>query len=129
MFPCSFQTFQDEKETMMSDVCDKDLYNLKILKVIDYINHVSKKKPTKERILKYTARNNLKLQENVFKILLDNLKEGILETRADDSSQCFYLKETIESYTKKRQKATEIIDSREDDIQSRPCQIKTSLVI
>ena len=30
------------------------------------------------------------------------------------------MKESIESYTKKRQKATEIIDSREVDIQSRP---------
>ena len=37
----------------MADVCDKDLYDLKILEAIDYITSVSKKKPTKERILKY----------------------------------------------------------------------------
>ena len=30
------------------------------------------------------------------------------------------MKESIESYTKKRQKGTEIIDSREDDTQGRP---------
>ena len=54
-------------------------------------------------------------------MLLDNLeKEGILENRGDDSSQCFYLKESIESYTKRRQKATKIIESREDDTQGRP---------
>ena len=54
-------------------------------------------------------------------MLLDNLeKEGILENRGDDSSQCFYLKESIESYTKRRQTATEITDSREDDTQVRP---------
>ena len=54
-------------------------------------------------------------------MLLDNLEEeAILENRGDDSSQCFYLKKSIESYTKRRQKATEIIDSREDDTQGRP---------
>ena len=36
--------------------CDKDLYDVKILETIDYIKSVSKKKPTKERILKYMAR-------------------------------------------------------------------------
>ena len=54
-------------------------------------------------------------------MLLDNLEEeGILENGRDDSSQCFYLKESIESYTKRRKKASEIIDSREDDTQGRP---------
>ena len=55
-------------------------------------------------------------------MLLHNLEEeeGILENRGDDSSQCFYLKESIESYTKRRQKATKIIESREDDTQGRP---------
>ena len=49
-------------------------------------------------------------------MLLDNPEEEIiLENRGDDSSQCFYLKESIESYTKRRQIATEIIDSREGD--------------
>ena len=100
----------------MVDICDKDLYDLKILKTIDYIKSITKKKPTKERILKYMARSHLKLQEEVLQMLLDNLEEeGILENRGDDSSQCFYLKESIESYTKRRQKASEIIDSREDD--------------
>ena len=101
---------------IMADVCDKDLYDLKILEPIDYIKSVSKKKPTKERILKYMTRSNLKLQEEVLQMLLDNPEEkAILENRGDDSSQCFYLKESIESYTKRRQKASEIIDSREDD--------------
>ena len=91
------------------------------MEATDYIKSVSKKKPTKERILKFMARSNLKLQEEVLQMLLDNLEEeGILENRGDDSSQCFYLKESIESYTKRRQKATEITDSREDDTQGRP---------
>ena len=62
------------------------------------------------------TRSNLKLQEEVLKMLLDNLKEeGILENPGDYSNQCFYFREFIENYMKKRQKATEIIDSREDD--------------
>ena len=49
-------------------------------------------------------------------MLIDNLKEeGILENRGDDSNQCFYLQESIESYTRKREKAVEIIESTEDD--------------
>ena len=91
------------------------------MEAIDYIKSVSKKKPAKERILKFMARSNLKLQEEVLQMLLDNLEEeGILENRGDNSSQCFYLKESIESYAKRRQKVTEIIDSREDDTQGRP---------
>ena len=106
---------------MMGDVCDKELYHFKILKAIDYIKSVSQKKPTKEGILKHMARSNLKLQEEVLQMLIDNLEEeGILENRGDDSNQCFYLKESIESYTMKREKATEIIDSTEDDTQDRP---------
>ena len=105
----------------MADVSDKDLYDLKILEAIDSIKSVSKKKPTKERILKYMGRSNLKLQEEVLQMLLDNLEEeDILENRGDDSNQCFYLKESIESYTKKGEKATEIVDSTEDDSQDRP---------
>ena len=66
-------------------------------------------------------RSNLKLQKEVLQMLLDNLEEeGILENRGDNSSQCFYLKESIESYAKRRQKVTEIIDSREDDTQGWP---------
>ena len=110
-----------ENREKMADLCDKDLHDLKILEAIDYIKSVSKKKPTKERILKYMARSNLKLQKETLQLLLDTLEEeGILENRGDDSNQCFYLKESIESYTKKRQKVTEIIDSRENDTQDRP---------
>ena len=115
------RTFLDVVEGVMEDVCDKDLYDLKILEAIDYIKSVSKKKPAKERILKFMDSSNLKLQEEVLETLLDNLEEeSILENRGDDSSQCFYLKESVESYAKRRQKATEIIDSREDDTQGRP---------
>ena len=104
----------------MVDICDKDLYDLKVLKTIYYIKSIRKKKRTKERILKYMARSHLKLQEEVLQMLLDNLEEeGILENPGVDSSHCFYLKESIES-TKRRPKATEVIDSREDDIQGRP---------
>ena len=75
----------------MADVYDKDLYDLKILEAIDYIKSVSKKKSTKERILKHMAGSNLKLQEEVLQMLLDNLEEeGILENRGDESSECFY---------------------------------------
>ena len=64
------------------------------------------------------ARSNLELQEEIFQMLLENLKEeGILENCEDDLNQCFYLKESIESYAQKREKVTEIIDSREDDTQ------------
>ena len=67
------------------------------------------------------GRSNSKLQEEVLQMLLDNLEEeDILENFGDDSSQCFYLKESVESYAKRRQKATEIIDSREGDTQGRP---------
>ena len=53
-------------------------------------------------------------------MLIDNLKEeGILENRGDDSNLCFYLKESIKSYTRKREKAAEIIESTEDDTQDR----------
>ena len=105
----------------MVDVCDKELYDFKILEAICYIKYVSKKKPTKKRVLKFMARSNLKLQEEVLQMLLDNVEEeGFLENLGDDSSQCFYLKESIESYTKRRQKATEITDSREDDTQGWP---------
>ena len=83
---------------MMADVCDIDLYDLKILEAVDYIKSVSKKKPTKERILKYMARSNLNLQEEVLQMLLDNLGEkGFLENRGDDSNQCFFLER---AYTK-----------------------------
>ena len=64
----------------MADVCDKNLFSLKILEAIDYIKSVSKKKRTKERILKYMARSNLELQEEVLQMLLENLEEeDILE--------------------------------------------------
>ena len=67
------------------------------------------------------ARSNLKLQEEVLQISLDNLEEeGILENRGDDSNQYFYSKESVESYAKKSQKVKEIINLREYDIQGRP---------
>ena len=113
-----FDLSRKEIPYIMADVCDKDLYDLKILEAIDYIKHVSKKKPTKARILKFKARSNLKLLEEVLQMLLDNLEEeGIVENLGVDSSQCFYLKESRESYTKRRPKAIEIADSREDDTQ------------
>ena len=116
-----FDLSRKEIPYIMADVCDKDLYDLKILEAIDYIKSISKKKPTKEGILKFMARSNLKMQEEVLQMLLDNLEEeGILENLGVDSSQCFYLKESIEIYMKRRQEATEIIDSREDDTQGRP---------
>ena len=66
-------------------------------------------------------RSNLELQEEVLQMLLENLEEeGILENGRDNSSQCFSLKELIESYTTKREKETEIIDSREDDTPGMP---------
>ena len=50
-------------------------------------------------------RSNLELQEEVLQMLLENLEEeGILENVRDNSSQCFSLKELIESYTTKREK-------------------------
>ena len=130
-----FHLSRKEIPYIIADVCDKDLYDLKILEAIDYIKSVSKKKPTKERILKFMARSNLKLQEEVLQMLLDNLEEeGILENLGIDSSQCFYLKESIESYTKlKRQKllTQEKMISKIDLFWRyiHHCQIKKSLVI
>ena len=63
------------KAGFTADVSNKDLYDLKILEAIDYIKSVRKMKPTKERIQKYMARSNLKLQEEVLQMLLDNLEE------------------------------------------------------
>ena len=135
--PCQKSSRRLTNTRMMGDVCDKELYNFKILKAIDYIKSVSKKKPTKERILKYMARSNLKLQEEVLQMLLDNLEEeGILENRGDDSNQCFYLKESIESDTKKGRKRQNLV-IQEKMIPKvglfwrclHHCQIKTSLVI
>ena len=54
-------------------------------------------------------------------MLLDNLEEDrILENSGDNTNQCSHLKKSIESYTKTREKATEIVDSGEDDPQDRP---------
>ena len=130
-----FHLSRKEIPYIMADVCNKDLYDLKILEAIDYIKSVSKKKPPKERILKFMARSNLKLQEEVLQMLLDNLEEeDILENLGIDSSQCFYLKESIESYTKlKRQKllTQEKMISKVDLFWRyiHRCQIKKSLVI
>ena len=62
------------------------------------------------------ARSNLELQGEVLQIIPENLEEeDIQENRRDGSSQCFYLKKSIENYAKKREKETEITDSREVD--------------
>ena len=58
------------------------------------------------------ARSNLNLQEEVLKMLLNNLEKYRGEHRGNDWNQCLYLKESIASYKKKRQKAPEIIDSK-----------------
>ena len=105
----------------MADECDKDLSNLKILEAIDYIKSVTKTKSPKVRILKCMARRNLELQEDVLQMLTENIEEEcILENRGDDLNQCFYLKKSIDSYTKKREKETEIINSREDHTPGTP---------
>ena len=91
------------------DVCDEDLFDLKILEAIDDIKPFNKRKPTKERLLKYMARGNLELQGELLQMLLKNLEEeGILENCGDDSNQCFYWKESIENYKKKKEQETEI---------------------
>ena len=60
------------------------------------------------------ATSKLELQEVVFQVLLENLKVGeIPENHEDGLNQCFYWKEATESYTKNREKETEIIESRE----------------
>ena len=61
-------------------------------------------------------RSNVELQEQILQMILENLEEeSILENRGDDLNQCLYLKESVASYTKKREKEEKIIDSREDD--------------
>ena len=87
VFVCIMNIAKSFKVSNMADVCDKELYDLKTLATIDYIKYVSKKKPTKERILKFMARSNLKLQQEVLQMLLNNLEEeGILENCGDDLS-------------------------------------------
>lgn len=79
--------------------------DLKIFEAIDYIESVSKKKPEKERILEYMPRSNVELQEQILQMILENPEEeSILENRGDDLNQCLYLKESVASYTKKREK-------------------------
>lgn len=91
------------------EVCDKNLFYLQILEAIDYIDSVSKNKPTKERIQKNMARSNLELQEEALQSLTKNLeKEGIQENHGD-------FKKSLESYMEKMEKELEIIDSIEDD--------------
>ena len=51
------------------------------------------------------TKSDLEVREEFLQMLPENLEEeGILENRGDDLNQCFYLKESIESYTKKREK-------------------------
>ena len=72
---------------------------------METIDYIRKKKPKKERILKYMTKSDLEVREEFLQMLPENLEEeGILENRGDDLNQCFYLKESIESYTKKREK-------------------------
>ena len=72
---------------------------------METIDYIRKKKPKKERVLKYMTRSDLEVREEFLQMLPENLEEeGILENRGDDLNQCFYLKESIESYTKKREK-------------------------
>lgn len=79
--------------------------DLKIFEAIDYIESVSKKKPEKERILEYMPRSNVELQEKILQMILENFEEeSILENRGDDLNQCFYLTESVASYTRKREK-------------------------
>lgn len=50
-------------------------------------------------------RSNVELQEQILQMILENLEEeSILENRGDDLNQCLYLKESVASYTKKREK-------------------------
>ena len=60
------------------------------------------------------ATSKLELQEVAFQVLLENLQVGeTQENHEDGLNQCFYWKEATESYTKNREKETEIIESRE----------------
>ena len=67
------------------------------------------------------ASSNLELLEEVSQKLFKNPDgKDILRNRGDDSNQRFYLKESIESYTKKREKETQISNSRKDDTPAIP---------
>lgn len=50
-------------------------------------------------------RSNVELQEKILQMILENFEEeSILENRGDDLNQCFYLTESVASYTRKREK-------------------------
>ena len=62
----------------------------------------------------------LELQEEILQMLLESLEEkGILENRVDDLNECFYLRNP-QKVIQRKEKETEIIDSRENDTPGTP---------
>ena len=60
----------------MSTVCDKSLYDSKILEAINQVKNISKKKPTKQIIHKYLLKHELILEKVLLQVLLNYQVEG-----------------------------------------------------
>ena len=75
----------------MATVCDKSLYNSKILEAIIHVKNISKKKPTIENIHKYLVEHQLMLDKVLIQVLLDNLvEENNLETCESNINKICY---------------------------------------
>ena len=75
----------------MATVCDKSLYDSKILEAINHVKNISTKKPTIENIHKYLVKHKLTLEKVLLQVLLDNLvEENSLEIYENNSNEICY---------------------------------------
>ena len=75
----------------MVTVCDKSLYDSKILETINHMKNISKKKPAIENIRKYLVEHQLTLEKVLLQVLLDNLiEENNLEIYESNSNEICY---------------------------------------
>ena len=75
----------------MATVCDKGLYDSKILEAINHVKNISKKRPTIENIHKYLVKHQLTLEKVLLQVLLDNLlEENNLEIYESNRNEICY---------------------------------------
>ena len=63
----------------MADVSNKDMYNSKMLKAINHIKNISKKKPTADQIHKYLANHDLELEKELLQVFQIIYKRKIMQ--------------------------------------------------
>ena len=82
---------REQQQSVMAAVCDKSLYDSKILEAIIHVKNISKKKPTIENIHKYLVKHQLTLDKVLPQVLLDNLvEENNLEIYESNSNEICY---------------------------------------